>query len=145
MKDKEDKKNYNNIEVVNEGGLKCDNPICEYKDNTPFEDYEDCIGKPCPECGDNLLTEEDYARSVVLRQSIDLINSMSPDELKNLENSLPEEMRAEMIKSMDFYKDAEGIDDLPEDTKYIKTTVSTHGKVKAVKVEKINKNENEVD
>lgn len=42
-------------------GLKCDNPSCDYKDDAiDSEDYAKWIGCPCPKCGENLLTVEDY-------------------------------------------------------------------------------------
>jgi len=132
----EEKKNYNNIEIVKEGGLQCDNTTCDYTEDTLFKDYEACIGKPCPKCGENLLTEDDYHRAVVLRETINFVNSMSPENLDSINNLLTEEERSELLKNMDFFKDAEGIDDLSEDTKIIKTTVTTHKEVKAIKVEK---------
>lgn len=37
------------------GGLKCDNPECDYKDDTiDVVDYEQHIDKPCPDCGESL-------------------------------------------------------------------------------------------
>lgn len=41
-------------------GIKCDNEQCDYiNENVSFEDYEAWLDKPCPKCGDNLLTKED--------------------------------------------------------------------------------------
>lgn len=40
-------------------GLKCDN--CTWRDDAiPFSDYPESIGKPCPNCGENLLTQKEY-------------------------------------------------------------------------------------
>lgn len=40
-------------------GLKCD--YCDYRDDTvPYSDYPASIGKPCPKCGENLLTQAEY-------------------------------------------------------------------------------------
>ena len=48
-------------------GLKCDTPGCGYIDMTiPRKDYEKWIGKPCPVCGGQLLTQEDYDAVVLL-------------------------------------------------------------------------------
>jgi len=45
--------------VIEIKGLKCDNPLCNYEDpDIPFEEY--IVGQPCPNCGSNLLTQEDY-------------------------------------------------------------------------------------
>jgi len=42
-------------------GIKCDNDKCDYRDDlAEFEDYKSYINKPCPECGENLLTQADY-------------------------------------------------------------------------------------
>lgn len=42
-------------------GIKCDKPGCNYADaEVKFEDYPNWINKPCPECGENLLTQQDY-------------------------------------------------------------------------------------
>ena len=40
---------------INIYGLKCD--YCDYRDDSvKFSEYEENIGKPCPNCGNNLLT-----------------------------------------------------------------------------------------
>lgn len=40
--------------------LKCDNDLCDYSENcNPDIDYKEYVGKPCPKCGENLLTSED--------------------------------------------------------------------------------------
>lgn len=40
-------------------GIKCD--YCDYKDDTvKVEDYPNWLNKPCPECGENLLTKKAY-------------------------------------------------------------------------------------
>ena len=83
--------NHSDLEV---GGLKCDNPNCDYSDMTvPFEDYESSVNKPCPKCGENLLTQEDYDQIVQLRNAVDILNSFSPEELEKISANLsPEEI-----------------------------------------------------
>lgn len=40
-------------------GLKCD--YCSWRDDSiPYSDYPAHIGKPCPECGTDLLTKEEF-------------------------------------------------------------------------------------
>jgi hypothetical protein len=40
-------------------GLKCD--YCDYRDDTvPYSDYPTSIGKPCPKCGESLLTQQEF-------------------------------------------------------------------------------------
>ncbi len=41
-------------------GLKCDAPGCDFRDDAAIP-HESLIGKPCPKCGANLLTEADMA------------------------------------------------------------------------------------
>ena len=39
-------------------GIKCDS--CNFKnDSVSYENYANWVNKPCPDCGANLLTEED--------------------------------------------------------------------------------------
>lgn len=72
-------------------GIKCDNPNCDYQDMTvKYEDYPSLLNKPCPECGDNLLTQEDFDRTETLVHNIEMVNKfyekygllddVSPDE-----------------------------------------------------------------
>lgn len=42
------------------GGLKCDNPECDFVDmSIKVEEYESWLNAPCPKCGSNLLTQGD--------------------------------------------------------------------------------------
>ena len=44
---------------VNISGLKCDH--CEYRDdNIKFSEYFYYIDRPCPDCGESLLTEAEF-------------------------------------------------------------------------------------
>ncbi len=57
--------------MANISGLKCDNPECEYKDDTVDSvDYEQHIDKPCPDCGESLLTQDDYDKVQQIQQQI---------------------------------------------------------------------------
>jgi hypothetical protein len=48
-------------DIIRVGGIKCDNINCDYRNDTiPFSDYAKWVNKPCPKCGENLLTERDY-------------------------------------------------------------------------------------
>jgi phage FluMu protein Com len=63
-----------NIEKVG-GGLKCDNPKCDWINETiPDEEFENWLNKPCPKCGENVLTDEDFKFAKALDSSIDFIN-----------------------------------------------------------------------
>jgi hypothetical protein len=56
------------------GQLVCDNPSCDYVDVTGQVFSPALIGKPCPKCGSNLLTEKDYNSTANLLKVIDWIN-----------------------------------------------------------------------
>ena len=63
------------IKIKNLGGIKCDNPNCNYKDESVrSEEYYKWINKPCPICGHNLLTGKDY---IAFNKSIDTINKIN--------------------------------------------------------------------
>jgi len=53
----------------------CDNPNCDYA--VPYTDETELvsfINKPCPKCGNNLLTIEDYLQHRNLMKVINFIN-----------------------------------------------------------------------
>lgn len=77
-----------NIEL-GESGLVCDNPNCDYVNKeVKFEDYPGWVNKPCPKCGENLLTEEDLDNARIVHFAIDYINSLSEEELEKMNNDL---------------------------------------------------------
>jgi hypothetical protein len=64
------------IEVNQEYLVVCDNPQCDYKvKNGKNNEY---VGKwlnmPCPECGENLLTEQDYMTHLKVIAMVECIN-----------------------------------------------------------------------
>lgn len=66
----------NNIELQG-GGIQCDNPDCDYVDESVrIDQYEDWLNKPCPKCGWNLLTEEDYSKVQMLLKIIGVVDQM---------------------------------------------------------------------
>lgn len=51
------------INITQEYDVVCDNPKCDYKVANPTKEpsYNDeWLNKPCPKCGENLLTEKDW-------------------------------------------------------------------------------------
>ena len=115
------------------GGLVCDNPNCDYKnENVLFEDYSEWLDKPCPKCGENLLTQEDYENARLLHLSIDIVNSLSEEELEFFNKAFQEK----------------GFPDLPifedvQDLKFNSTNgnvlveVGTHKEIKIKSIKKI--------
>lgn len=74
----------NKIEIGT-SGLVCDNKECDWMDKSiPFEVWHEWINRPCPKCGANLLTLEDYNTAVTVFETMKFIGSLSEDELKNL-------------------------------------------------------------
>lgn len=66
------------IEGTQENLIMCDNPKCDYtiKNETKdiFSDISKYVNKPCPKCGENLLTPEDYLTSVKTLKIVKFIN-----------------------------------------------------------------------
>ena len=60
-------------------GLKCDNPDCDYVNmDIKVEDYKKWVNKPCPKCGENLLTEDDYNFVMIMLNITDKFNKIFP-------------------------------------------------------------------
>lgn len=79
----------NNIDM-NISGLKCDN--CDYSDpSVKLEDYEQSIGKPCPNCGESLLTKDDYDGVMQIVKAIEMINSFSEADLDKIADNISED------------------------------------------------------
>lgn len=56
-------------------GIKYDNPNCDFMDNTvEFKDYKDWLNKPCPKCGENLLTQKDLDAVKALIKITNIVN-----------------------------------------------------------------------
>ena len=105
-------------------GIKCDNPECDYKDMTvAVDDYPNWVDKPCPKCGENLLTKEDYLAVKQLYAVIELLNAKPDEEI------------AELTKTT-------GADELAEELGYgkderVKVTMNVHnGKLDIKKIQK---------
>ena len=64
---------------INIGGIKCDNPNCDFMDmSVKVEDYDKWLNKPCPKCGENLLTDDDYRNIQFLLGMEELANKIYP-------------------------------------------------------------------
>ena len=51
-----------------------------------MEDYKDWLNKPCPKCGMNLLTQEDYDNVMMLMSLINSMNEVLPQRDDNEPN-----------------------------------------------------------
>ena len=57
------------------GFLKCDAQDCAHREECP--DYgPEMIGKPCPKCGANLLTQEDFDAYEPIRELLESMASL---------------------------------------------------------------------
>lgn len=63
---------------VKQGGLMCDNPKCDYVNNIPSTEYPQWVNRPCPKCGENLLTESDYRFWKILMFFVRILNKILP-------------------------------------------------------------------
>lgn len=124
-----------NIEFK-QSGLKCDNPKCNWIDETiKHEDYIKYVNTACPKCGENVLTEEDFNSSQFLIDAIDYVNTLNDEELKSLSSIFD----IETLKESSFLKDAEGLDILDNSKEEDKVSIefSSRGKIKVTKIKKI--------
>lgn len=126
-----------NVEVK-AWGLKCDNPKCDWIDNTvTVEAYPQWINKPCPKCGENVLTEEDYRNSEMLLAVAHIMNSMTKEQLKALGSGIDKE-KIEEMKKTPFFKDAKGLDSLNDEEGKCLMTFDTHKEIKVTEITKVN-------
>lgn len=67
------------------GGIKCDNKDCGYRDDSiVFDQYRDFINKPCPKCGENLLTQEDFDLAEQLHELQGMMEGLPPELLDSI-------------------------------------------------------------
>ena len=65
--------------TLNIYGLKCEKSSCNFsKIDIKFEDYPKWIDKPCPKCGTNLLTEQEYLRAKMAKAYVNSLNETMP-------------------------------------------------------------------
>lgn len=76
-------------------GLKCDNPKCDYMDESiePAV-WDQYINRPCPKCGQNLLTLQDYTKAILFLLKV--------EKMKNFyEKTWIGKLMAKTLKSRD--------------------------------------------
>jgi len=58
-------------------GIKCDH--CDFINmEVLVEEYPEWLNKPCPICGENLLTQDDYDKVQVFRDMANMMNEIFP-------------------------------------------------------------------
>lgn len=136
--------NKKNIELIS-GGIVCDNPNCDWRDNSVnSSDYKNWIGATCPKCSSIVFTESDYNESVKIMAMVELINSMTIEEMETIAkmSDLHGKDFKEQLKSIPFFKDAEGIDEI-EEGKDMTFLVSSLGGLKCTEIKNLDENGSE--
>ena len=90
------------MDIVQADFVVCDNPSCDYKvenpGGDPRADLSDWVDKPCPKCGENLLTQEDYELHNKMMVLLDAIVDLIPES----KEPIPEDkMVTGIIKARD--------------------------------------------
>lgn len=70
-------KNKYKILEYQESGIICDNIKCDYESSEKVITHKEMsswVNKPCPKCGDNLLTMKDYNHHKKLIRIVNIIN-----------------------------------------------------------------------
>lgn len=59
-------------------GIKCNNPTCSYENKTVLpHEYTFWVNKPCPMCGEIILTKNDFAFYKLLLATTAIANKIS--------------------------------------------------------------------
>lgn len=121
------------IEFV-ETGILCDNPNCDWVDETvTHEQLKDWLNVPCPKCGENVLTQQDFDNANRFYFALQIANSLTDEE------------RKELYDIIDFDKIAEsGVLANPSDVEILKDSgslvtfeVSTHKELKVQNIKRV--------
>lgn len=65
--------------------LICNRKLCKFEiGGIRYKDIAKWLNKPCPKCGDNLLTMKDFDRMVYVKQIQNLVNSLTLKQLSLL-------------------------------------------------------------
>lgn len=91
-------------ELIEISGIKCDNPQCSYhNESVKLEEYPQWIDKPCPICGENLLTKENYDACMIyidtLTKIVDDPDLMELAKLMEEANPLSQEETNKMAEN----------------------------------------------
>lgn len=97
-----------------ETGIQCDNPSCDYIDPSfPSSEYKNAIGNPCPKCGEDLMTQEDYENYLYFEIMLKISNMLTEEEMllfikrtKGIELDLDSiDPNTEIGMTVDFHKE----------------------------------------
>jgi hypothetical protein len=123
----------NNYAELISTGIKCDNPKCDYSDNTVKQsEYLAWVNRPCPKCGENLLTEEDYHMTLVMHNAVDFMNALSLEEIIEISKLAKEND----VFNSDVFADAKGKEHLESDG-LVSISLNIHDGIKATEIKPI--------
>lgn len=101
-------------EIIHYGvyGIKCDS--CDYSDmSVEYKDYPKYVDKPCPVCGEPLLTQSQLQETNAAINAAEQLNAMDDGQLKLIEkelNNMSDEEKAALIQSLPSWM----LDAMPE-------------------------------
>jgi len=119
-----------------ETGIICDNPNCDWDDKTVTHDQlKDWLNVSCPKCGENVLTQEDFDNAKAFYLAMELVNSMTPEEIEEMNKGV----NIDELLKVDFFKDAIGLENMKDRNPegMVRMQVSTHKTVKVVDIKRI--------
>ena len=123
-----------NLIIQKERGLKCDNSNCDWKDlSIKIDDYLEWLNAPCPKCGQNVLTKEDYNNVLILLATVNFINSLSAEEIGYLTNKVD----VDSLETSEMFKDATGLANLSDRNVFVEISFETHKKIKVTNLKKL--------
>lgn len=96
----------------------CDNEQCDFvEENVAVSSLKEWVNRPCPKCGENLLTEQDYENSLVVDKTMEMLRRLSPNKIKMMYDAVPPEAREAISEALGL-KDGDNL-----------LEIGTHGKV----------------
>lgn len=105
---------------LNISGLSCDNQECDYQNDAKFEEFKDWLDKPCPKCGEVLLTEQDYENTLMIVEMAKMFNNMSEELFEKMTDGMKDKVNEENI--LEKYG-------IPSDTEAITVKLNIHNGV----------------
>lgn len=114
-------------------GVFCDNEKCTWE--SPLVDrkqYIDWVNKPCPLCGENILTEQDYQQSKQMEVIIDFLNTLTPEEFTAIGGG----ESIESLQNNPVFANTKGLDTLKMEGNAV-VTIEVHNGVKITEIKNV--------
>lgn len=101
----------NKVEIgMSVKGLVCDS--CDWEDMTiERAEYQEWIDKPCPKCGQVVLTQDQLDQVIAMENSMKMFENLSDDEIQtlisNIQDVISEEEMLEALEKQGFERTGE--------------------------------------